>query len=46
MPDIRVDLREGFAGVGIDELDVHEQRHALLVFGDILADQFTGDVCP
>lgn len=46
MPDIRVDVRERVTGVGIYELDVHVERHTLLVFGHILADQFTSDVCP
>lgn len=44
MPQISVDLGNGLAGVGVNELDVHEERDTLLVLGDVLADKFTSDI--
>lgn len=45
VPDIHVDIREGAAGVGVDQLDVHVKGDTFLVLDNILADQFTSDVC-
>ena len=44
VPQIGVDLGDGLAGVGVDELDVHEQGDTLLVLGNVLADELTGNV--
>jgi hypothetical protein len=30
VPQVHVDLRNGFAGVGVDQLDVHVERNTLL----------------
>lgn len=45
MPDVHVDLRNWLAGVGVNELDVEEERNTFLVLRNVRADQFTGDIC-
>jgi hypothetical protein len=45
VPDVHVDVREGVAGIGVDQLDVHVKGDTFLVLENVLADQFTGDVC-
>jgi hypothetical protein len=44
VPEIHIDLRFGLAGVGVDDLDVHVEGDATLVFGDVGADVFAGYV--
>ena len=44
VPEISVDVRQGIAGVGVDQLNIHVQRNTTLVFGNVLADEFTGDI--
>lgn len=45
MPEVKVDLGNGLAGVGVDELDVQVEGDTLLVLLDVVADQLAGDVC-
>jgi hypothetical protein len=35
VPQVHVDLRNGFAGVGVDQLDVHVERNTLLGLRDV-----------
>lgn len=44
VPDVGVDVPQRLAGVGVDELDVQEQGHALLVLGHVAADEFSSDI--
>ena len=44
VPGIKVDVRDGIAGVGVNDLEVQVQRHTGLVLGDVLADQLTGNI--
>jgi hypothetical protein len=44
VPKVHIDLRLGLTGVGVDDLDVHVERNATLVFGDVGADIFAGYV--
>lgn len=44
MPQVHVDLRDGLAGVGVNQLDVHVERNTLLGLRHVVADQFTGDI--
>lgn len=44
VPQVHVDLRNGFAGVGVDQLDVHVERNTLLGFRDIFTNQFARDI--
>lgn len=43
VPEVGVDLGDGFAGVDIDQLDVEVQGYTGLVLDQVLADEFTGD---
>jgi hypothetical protein len=43
VPELEVDLRNGLAGVDVDDLDVKVQRHSLLVLGNVAADQLALD---
>ena len=45
MPDVRVDVRQRLAGISVNKLDIHEQRHTGLVLGHVAADELSGDVC-
>ncbi|KAL3435220.1 hypothetical protein BDV09DRAFT_168027 [Aspergillus tetrazonus] len=42
--DIGIDVLQRLTSVDIDQLQVQEQWHTLLVFGDVAADEFTGDI--
>jgi hypothetical protein len=44
VPEIHVDIGEGIAGVGVDELDIHVQSNTLLLVDDVLADKLTTHV--
>jgi hypothetical protein len=44
VPQVHVDLRNGFAGVGVDQLDVHVERNTLLGLRDVFTNQFTRDI--
>ena len=44
VPEVGIDLRDGLAGVDIDQLDVEVQGHTGLVLDEVLADELTGDV--
>ena len=44
MPDIHVDVRQGIASVGVDQLDVHVERDTRLRLDDVLADHFASDI--
>ena len=44
MPEISVDLGNGLAGVGVDELDVHEKGNTLLILGNVLTNKLTSDI--
>lgn len=44
MPNISVDIGNGIAGVGVDQLDVHEKGNTFLGLSDVLANEFTGDI--
>lgn len=44
VPEIHKDVRQRLAGLGVDELDIHVQRNALLALDNVLANQFTRDV--
>lgn len=44
VPDVNVDLGNGLAGAGVNELDVQVERHTLLGLGDIVADELAGHI--
>jgi hypothetical protein len=44
VPDLKVHIRDRVAGGYVDDLVVHQERHADLVFGDVFADVLAGDV--
>lgn len=44
MPDIHVDVRQGVAGVGVDQLDVHVERDTGLRLDDVLANHLASDI--
>lgn len=44
MPQVHVDLRNGIAGVGVDQLDVHVERNTLLGLRHVVTNQFTRDI--
>lgn len=44
VPEIHVDIGQGIAGVGVNELDVHVESNTLLVINDVLADKLTTHV--
>lgn len=44
VPEIGIDVRQGIAGVGVDQLDIHVQRNTSLVLDNVLADKFTGNI--
>lgn len=44
VPQVRVELRNGFAGVGVDQLDVQVERNTFLGLGDVLTNELTGDI--
>jgi hypothetical protein len=44
VPDIRIDILQRLTSVDINQLQVQEQWHTRLVFGDVAADEFTGDI--
>lgn len=44
VPEVHVDLRNGFAGVGVDQLDIHVERNSLLGLRDVFTDKFTSDI--
>lgn len=44
MPNISVYVRQGLASVGVNQLDIHKERHPSLVFHDVFADQFASNV--
>lgn len=44
VPEIGVDIGDGLAGVGVDQLDVYVEGDTLLVLDDVLTDEFAGDV--
>lgn len=44
VPQISVDLGNRLAGVGVDELDVHEEGNTLLILGNVLTNKLTSDV--
>lgn len=44
VPEIHVDIGQGIAGVGVNELDVHVQSNTLLVIDNVLADKLTAHV--
>jgi hypothetical protein len=44
VPEIHVDIGQGVASVGVNELDVYVQSNTLLVIDDILADELTAHV--
>ena len=44
VPDLKVHVRDWVAGRYVNDLVVHQEGHAGLVFGDVLADVLAGDV--
>lgn len=44
VPEVDVDVWNRLAGVDVDDLDVHGHGHTLLSLGNVLTDEFTGDV--
>jgi hypothetical protein len=44
VPDFEIHIRDRVAGGYVDDLVVHQEGHAGLVFGDVLADVLAGDV--
>jgi len=44
MPQIHINLRNRFAGIGVDELNVHIEGNTLLGLRDVLANKFTSDI--
>lgn len=44
IPGLESYVGDGFAGVGVDDLDVKGQGNALLAISDVLADQLARDV--
>ena len=38
VPEIGVDIRQRLTSVGVDELDVHEQRNTILTLDNVIAD--------
>ena len=45
MPDVRIDVGQRLAGIGINKLNIHEQGHTGLVLGHVATDELSGDVC-
>lgn len=45
MPDVRVDVRQWLAGVGVNELDIHEQRHTGLALDHVATNELSGNIC-
>lgn len=45
MPDVHVNLRSRLAGLGVNDLDVEEERNTLLVLHNVRTDHFTSDIC-
>lgn len=45
VPGVKVDVRDRVAGVGVNDLEVQEQRNTSLVLRDVLANQLTSDIC-
>jgi hypothetical protein len=41
VPGLERDLWEGFAGRGIDDLNIERQRHTRVAISDVLANVFT-----
>lgn len=44
MPQVHVDLRNGIAGVGVDQLDVHVERNTPLGLRHVVTNKFTRDI--
>ena len=44
VPDISIDMRQRLTGFGVNQLDIHEERNASLVFNDVLANKLAGNV--
>lgn len=44
MPEVHVDIGQGVAGVGVNELDVHVQSNTLLVINDVLTDELAAHI--
>lgn len=45
VPEVQGNILQGLTGVGVDNLDIQVQRDALLILGDVLAEQLSDDVC-
>lgn len=43
MPNLKESLRDRFARLDVDDLDVESQRNALLIVSDVFADKFALD---
>ena len=44
MPEVHVHIRKRFTGVGVDELNVHIERHTGFIVDDVSTNEFTADI--
>lgn len=43
-PNLKIDIRDGLAGDGVDDLDVEGEIDAFFIVRDVLADVLAGNV--